>query len=306
MDVVTAYLLGPVSSAVWIRGRGRYVWNALGAVSAVTMLVFLLRPEAVSRGLSSEASGVAAWLLVIPLAILTLFTVWSRSVAAAARRVPVAPAALRSPVAVGLLGLLVPGLGHLLLGRAGRAARAFWLLGPLSVAAVIVANWRWLWFRNLAAEAPALSGPALEGILVGAGVALPLTLALWLSAAFDGARRAVPARVRGGGDAAGAALLAAVLLFAVGFRPMAAARCLDATASRLQATGFAATPLALAELAARLDPAEPRYLARAVELDEALGHDAAAADKRAILEKRTRAHLEVVWAEGYGVETVLR
>jgi len=303
MDVLTAYLLGPVSSAVWIRGKSRYVWNAVGALSAVTVLVFLLRGDAVSSWLSSGSAGVAPWLLVVPGALLVLFTVWSRCIGAAARRAPEAAARWRSPVAVGLLGLLVPGLGHLVLGRAGRAARAFWLLGPLIAAGVILANWQWLWFRNLIADSPALSGPALEGILVAAGITVPLVLTLWVSAALDGARRTVPARARGGSDVSGAALLAAVLLFAVGFRPAPAAQCLDAAASRLQGSGFTLTPLALAELAARMDPGEPRYLARAVELDEALGRDAAAIEKREVLERRTRAHLEVVWSEGYGVRT---
>jgi hypothetical protein len=272
-------------------------------VSAVLVLVFLLRADAVSQRLSSDTAGVAAWLAVVPAAFLALFTVWSRSVAAAARLAPEAPSRLRTPVAVGVLGLLVPGLGHLVLGRAGRAARAFWLLGPLAAAAATVVNGRWLWHRNLAAESPALSGPALEVVLIAAGIALPLGIALWISAALDGARRAVPARIRSGGDAAGVALLAAVLLFVVGFRPTPTARCLDGAASRLQGAGFALTPLALSELAARLDPGEPRYLARAVQLDEALGREAAAAEKRETLERRTRAHLEVVWAEGYGVRT---
>jgi hypothetical protein len=66
-------------------------------------------------------------------------------------------------------------------------------------------------------------------------------------------------------------------------------------------SGLTAVPLVLSETAARLDPSEPRYLVRALRLDEAMGRSAAAVAKREILEARTRTHLEVVWAEGNGL-----
>jgi hypothetical protein len=299
-EVLVAYLLGPLSSALWLRGPARVAWSVAGALSALAVLGFLLRADLFSVGLASTPLGAAPWLVAVPSSLLALFLVWSRAVGAAGR-MSTAPERPRAPWLIGALGLLVPGLGHQLLGRPRRAARAFLLLGPLTASVAVMANWRWLWFRNLTADRPLLSAPALELVFVAAALAAAAAGAHWISEAVDGARCARPATSRSRQDVGGPALLAALILLLAAFRPPSAARCLDQAAVQLTMSGLTAVPLALSEAAARLDPSEPRYLARALRLDEAMGRDVAAVAKREILEARTRAHLEVVWAEGNGL-----
>jgi hypothetical protein len=41
-EVLVAYLLGPLSSALWLRGPARVAWSVAGALSALAVLVFLM------------------------------------------------------------------------------------------------------------------------------------------------------------------------------------------------------------------------------------------------------------------------
>jgi hypothetical protein len=86
-----------------------------------------------------------------------------------------------------------------------------------------------------------------------------------------------------------AGLLAALVALAVGFRPATVADQLDRVAASLQEEGYRAAPLALSEVASRLDPATPVYLARAADLHAALGRGEAAQARRDRLAERARA-----------------
>jgi hypothetical protein len=294
-ELAAAYLLGPFVVSLWHRGRRRLGWTIAGAVSGIAMAVVLARWTSIGEGLTSLPYGVLAWVLLVPLLILVLFTTWARAIGAAARlgRLRI-PRWLAHPASVGALGFLVPGLGLLVAGERERAARTFWMLGPMLTSVVLLAEWRWLWTRSRIAETPGLSGPDLEVVFLIAGAAFAVTLFAWISQAMEGVRRAADIDRPAGRDSSGAALLVALIAFALAFRPEAAARCFDRMAAPLEADGLRVVPLLLWETAARIDPAAPAYLARAADLDVVLGWTDAAAEKRLTLKVRAAEYREVL------------
>lgn len=296
--VPRAYLLGPVATALRPEGQRSVVWTSvgLGALGAgLTMLAFW---SVIARWLESIPNGAVLWLVMVPLITISLATSWVRAVAVASCTRPASISFpfswIRRPWAVGLLGTLVPGLGLMITGHPKRAAWTFWIVGPIAAAAIILFNWRWLWERNQSSVPSGMSATALEITLLAAvGVAVVMLL-IWIVQALDGVRRVSSSRSRALTDATGIALLVSLVLFFTTFRPASFAQNLDVAAISLQQNGFSLIPLGLCEAATRLDPAKPAYLARAAELNEALGMKKAALAKKEIIEQRAREYIELV------------
>jgi hypothetical protein len=227
----------------------------------------------------------------------SLATSWACAVAAAVDNRTAAAGRFRSrmrrPWAVGVLGALVPGLGLLIAGYPKRAALTLGIVGPMAAAAVILLNWRWLWERNQFAASSGISGTALEITFLAAAGIVVVMLLIWIVQFLDGVRRVSTSRSRGFADAIGFALLVSIILFLTTFQPTPLAQNLYAAAASFQDDGFLVIPLALCETATRLDPASPAYLARAAELNEALGMKIQASAKREIIDRRAREYLEV-------------
>ena len=296
--VVLAYLLGPVLVVSQVPGRSRLLWALLGPVSAAAAIALAVTGSRVTRWFETIPYGAALWLLAFPLVILLVATAWARCIAAAGRHRP-RPTSMyrpwmRDPRAVGFLGLVVPGLGLLLAGRRLRAAWAFWTVGPLAASAVILLHWRWLWTRSLADVPPGISGDALEGALLAAVVVFVVSALAWIVQALDGARRVGGETRRVRPDLVSAALVVTLALFALTARPASFARNLDLVSAGLQVEGLRVIPLGLSEIAIRLAPSDPGYLARAAELNEQLGMRNAAFGRRLILQHRARQYMEAV------------
>ncbi|MGQ0721267.1 MAG: hypothetical protein ACT4PE_06795 [Candidatus Eiseniibacteriota bacterium] len=296
-ELLAAYLLGPFVVSLWSPRRHRLSWAIAGAVSAVLGVVFLTRGASLGQWLTSIPYGVLCWLIVVPLVTLLVFTTWACAIGTACRLGrPRPPRWLGHRASVGVLGLLVPGLGLLIVGEHRRAVRAFWILGPMIASAAVLGHSQWLWDRSRIADAPGIGGPDLEVAFLMSATVLFVALFAWISQALDGMRRVAGEADVARPDASGAALLVSLVAFVAAFRPDAAARCLHHVAAPLEADGLRVIPLVLWETAARIDPVTPVYLTRAADLDEALGMSEAASSKRRALELRARQHLDAVGA----------
>jgi hypothetical protein len=292
--VLAAYIAGPIAAATWSKGRRRVVWAVAGIASLVTGVALAVDASAIGMWLWKWPNGVLYWLIGVPIVILTIATAWTRAIGEASHgRAKQYPHWLRRPWAVLTLGMLVPGLGLRVAGHPQRAVWAFWIVGPMAAAWVVLANWRSLWEESRGAVHPGISGASLEiAFVIAAGVAATVML-IWMVQALDGARRVSPARSVGASNLMSVALLLSLLLGVGMFRPIAFARGLHQASIVLQLDGFRVIPLGLCEAAARLDPAEPIYLAHAAELNEALGMEDAAQAKRQIIEQRLNTYLQI-------------
>jgi hypothetical protein len=205
------------------------------------------------------------------------------------------PRWLRHPRTVVALGMLAPGLGHLIAGYPRRAACLLWVMGPLALATVVLAQWHWLWERSRSAVPPGISGPALEIVLIAATGVVILALLTWIVQALEGARRVSPnRRSHAFADAVCVALLVSLVLFSATFRPVSLARSLGVASVALHRDGLCVIPLGLAEAAARLDRASPEYLAHAALLNDELGMTDAAQAKRDEIESRMERYAELI------------
>ncbi len=267
-----AYLLGPLAWITVARRSRPRTWLA-DVLAVPAAMAWIAWRERAAEPLALAAAAVLA---------LWLAAGWARSIAWA--RSPLVArsrrfAWLANPPVVALLGLLVPGLGLMLARSRKRAAAAVWLVGPAAASWLVLANARRAWPGG---------GTALEiALATAAGIAVVTAIA-WLVQALDGARRMLPSRPLGAADVASAALIAALLLFAVTFRPAALARQLHTTASALQADGYRLIPLALCDAASALDPASAEYAADGARLAERLGMDSSARVRREAIDRRAR------------------
>jgi hypothetical protein len=297
--LITAYLLGPVTVSRWVTGPRGAAWAAAGAISVFVAFLLAVFHSRFDAWLGSSSNGVVSWFLIVPLLVAVTGTVWARSVTAAGRRCPATlsrlPRRLRSGAALAALGALIPGLGLMLTGRVKRAGWAFALVIPAGVTAAVLLRWQWLWDLSRSTVSPGLSGATLEIVLLSTVSIAAVCALAWIVQALDGARHAGHSPSHVFADAAGAALIVSLIVFAAAFRPVTVARNLNASALPFRHANYRLIPLAVTETASWLDPANPVYIAEAAELYRALGNREKAREKRDILEQRAAAYTKFAW-----------
>lgn len=274
-----AYAIGPLAILLTPdRRRPERVAAAILALGACAILV--KAPSLLQEWVRVGSVALAPWLLVATVSTLIAFTCWARAVHLIGRnRVWIEdriPGWLRAPLAVGTLGLVVPGLGWWLVGRHRRAALALWAVGPLLLSAFLLAHATTLWDGGRLVGGAA--SDLIEHVFLGAAVVAVAATAIWIGQALDAARHA---RRRRSGPARGVehalvGLLAAALVFTTIFDTAILARELDRRADRMQVAGMRCLPLYLTQLAMRFDPWEPSYALDVIALHEARGEHGAA------------------------------
>ncbi|UCG51246.1 MAG: hypothetical protein JSW58_13770 [Candidatus Latescibacterota bacterium] len=295
LAALRAYVLGPISLFLWPSDRGRIVWAMVGVVSVVATLLLTIWWSTWFDVVEGIEHSAVICVVLVALVILSVATAWARAVATS--ELARWPRLLRHSLAVFTLGLFLPGLGLLIAGHRWKAAFAVWCAGLLVAAIVVAKHW-----RRLVADAIGGDGlpthQTIEWILAVAAGCVILGLIAWLVLALDGVR-AVSPRARSGSVANWLALtlLVTFVVFLATFRPIPVACDLASTATQLQHQGMRIIPLALFEVATKLDPGTPGYLARSVILYDELGMRETANAKRDLLQRRATQFASAVGAE---------
>ena len=241
------------------------------------MIVFALanRIFAAPQG---GGTGFIIWLSVACLALGAGFAAWARGVFLLGRHkgwlLRRLPTWLRRPGTAGVLGLLVPGFGLFVVEHARRAAFVLVCVCAMVVSALLLWQAPDLWRLSQTAGILAGHGDALERIFLAMGTIGLFGALVWIVQALDGARLA-GAGAEGAearhGDWAALALVLAIAVALVTFKPARVAETLDRFAVSMREDGLRVIPLAAAEAAMRLDPSKPEYAVQAIQLNEALG-----------------------------------
>ena len=167
------------------------------------------------------------WVVIGAVAIVTAFSVWARNIYLTGRHHGVPrhklPSILRRPWAVGIAGLIAPGLGLMLAGCTRRGAAVIWAGWPVAAAAVVLAHGLQIWGRNQGTGAGAIEANLLETIFLVAAGTLVVGLIGWVAQALEGARQMMGEpgiRHRMRGDWYAAALFVTLLSMAVVWDPI--------------------------------------------------------------------------------------
>jgi hypothetical protein len=304
--MILTWILGPFSVHLHPASRNGRAMLAVGMISGMAGLGMFA-----GRGfiLDLIGRGWPLWMwIVIGLAVMvTAFSVWARTAFLACResRVPrhKLPALLRKPWAVGVVGLVAPGLGLLLAGCARRGAAVIWLGWSVAGAVLLLAHGLQIWNLNRGVDEASIGAVTLEyGLLLAAGI-LAVGLVVWVAQALEGARQMMGdpgIRLRMRGDWYAAALMCALVTTAIAWDPAALARQMDSGAVILQEQGFRVIPMELTRTAHRLDPAPTEYAVRAIELFEDLGRRDDAVRLRLELEENLASYLALINTENGG------
>ena len=278
--LIGAYLAGPLALLVTGRTRGRHRATWIAALAPVLLMVL-----AVTSWLQAERLfGPREPSILVQTALLALagtvwVTAWSRALLRSSRACKAGLPSWRGrrrPFVAGVLGLLAPGLGLLLLGNPLRGVLSLVLVGLGGLAAVVLLRAATFWSWHQTAADPLLSGLQLEAAFLALGGLVTAGLLAWLISAFDGARLAslAPAgRRRGSADRVAVALLVALIALAIFFRPLDVARELDRATNGLAAGGLRLIPFWTAKAAVVLAPGEPQFALRLADQYEALGRN---------------------------------
>ncbi len=304
--VFLTYLLGPFSVHLNPDNRERKALLFGGLISGMAGLgIFAGRGFILN--LIDKGWPVWPWALIGAGVMVTAFSIWARAALLAVRRDRQPryqlPALLRKPWAVGVAGLVAPGLGLLLAGCARRGAAVIWMGWTVVGAVMVMAGAPVIWANNQAAEAGSMNPVFLETVFMLAAGILIAGLIGWIAQALEGARQMMGepgVRHRMRGDWYAAALLVTMLGLAVVWDPSAMAGHLDGGSVVLREMGFRLIPLKLSQGAHRLDPAPSQYAIRAMELSEELGRSGEAARLRSELDGNLASYLALVHSENRG------
>jgi hypothetical protein len=282
LPVLATCLLGPLAL---VRGKHRsLLWPSLGLLGLAGAGAFIGFRYPISAWIAATPEALGIVTAGAAVVVLLLSASWGVAVGGVARRHPVLlPGWARHPLLMGTLGLVLPGLGLLVAGRArsAAAAGAVAIVGIASLA--LVAGTLEIWSATRASGG---ATPLLEVVLLGSAAIGGLCGLLWILLALEGARAPAAKSGPGGGQALAGALLAALALAAFVSPAQPLAGCIHRAATRLRADGMRVAPLLLCQTAARLDPACPEYLADTAELNDALGRPEAAHEARERLRRR--------------------
>lgn len=261
-----AYALGPLAPVVQRQGQGSMVWGLLGVLGLSLWGMSLWRWPDLSYRLESGQIPFSLWLVALALSTVAGSLAWARALWLAGRdsrffadRVP---RWLASPLPAGLLGVLLPGSGLLLVGASRRAAGAFLGFLTMLLSVAVLMKSQWLWHLNGQLLAGTIEPRRLEQLFLAAGALAFVGGMIWVASVLDGMRCGL--RARGGaktglGDWMTFLLLVALIATYAASEPKSAARDVHNYSTALEQEGMQLVPLQLARLAVRLDPARPRY-----------------------------------------------
>ena len=301
--VVLTYLLGPFSVHLNPDNRGRKGLLTAGMISGMAGLG-MFAGWGFILDLIGKGWPLWPWAVIGAVVMVTIFSVWTRTVYLAGSRQQLLrcklPFLLRKPWAVGVVGLIAPGLGLLLAGCTRRGAAVIWSGWPVVASALVLANGLRIWSRNQGAGAASIQPAVLEAALMISAVILTAGLIGWVAQALEGARQMMyepGIRHRMRGDWYAAALLCAMLGMAVVWDPAARARQFDNGGIILQEKGFRVIPLHLTRGAHSLDPGPSEYAVRVINLYEELGRRDEAIRLRQELDGNLASYLALVHTE---------
>jgi hypothetical protein len=273
-----AYLAGPYAILATRRGRESRFWVLLAILSCTAAVIVFALANRIFAAPQGGGTGFIIWLSVACLALGAGFAAWARGVFLLGRHkgwlLRRLPTWLRRPGTAGVLGLLVPGFGLFVVEHARRAAFVLVCVCAMVVSALLLWQAPDLWRLSQTAGILAGHGDALERIFLAMGTIGLFGALVWIVQALDGARLA-GAGAEGAearhGDWAALALVLAIAVALVTFKPARVAETLDRFAVSMREDGLRVIPLAAAEAAMRLDPSKPEYAVQAIQLNEALG-----------------------------------
>lgn len=304
LEILAAYLLGPLSPPVLREGGMGWLWILVAPLTAAYWYMLIDQRNRIpeTAGFTVLLAGVALGAVLIGLTLAG----WSRSVdrlGIAARTLRSRSPSLQNPLTLLLLGFLAPGLGLVLAGRPRRGAAAFWFIGMGAAAGVVVwfAGDLWDWSRTRS-NPETLS--LLELCLLGTGVFCLVGIASWIIQLLDGARMGTAlTSKRMKSDWVFVSLVGAILLFLGLSQPVTLARELDGFATAKHTRGYHVLPLVSSMAAMKLDPSQPRYaLAAAGFLDE-MGRGALAEQIREDLDQRWSVYADWLFEQEKEPET---
>ncbi len=303
--ILLAYILGPLAILATPQGRQSKFWVSVAVGSVIVSTIILWQWKAILSRFEDGGSAIFIWVLVMCLATLAGFTTWARAIILLGRlKVTLLlrlPMWIRRPWTTGLLGLIVPGLGLLIAGRPRRAACALWMVGTLLPSTFILSKSAWLWKWNQGSGFEAIQSDTIEFIFLGIGVIAFLGALTWIVQALDGVRLARSRATKQGrsrGDWSAIALLTAIVVFSVMFKPLFVAKVLDRVAVARHQDGFQIIPLYMARAAMHLDPSQPEYMMHVAEFYDDLGRHHTARIMREDLYKRWKPCVDMLQQQG--------
>jgi hypothetical protein len=293
--LLALYSLGGVAPLALRIGSHQFAWAVASIVSLATWVTLVWHWKPVHGLLASGRVPLLPFLLGLVLATGVGLLAWCRALHLAGRddryRPERLPRWLVHPWVTGSVGLLIPGAGLLIAGRAWRAALALWNAACVAAAAAILVNASVGWNWNARAGADGLPRAFVEVLLLASAGVVTLGGLLWIASALDGARlversKRAKARARAHGDGYALALLVALVALAGTFRPATLARDLDRFATAMRFEGWVLVPLCLESSSAVLDPSRPEYAMRVADIQMQRGNREAARAIHARLRER--------------------
>jgi hypothetical protein len=305
--MILTFLLGPFSVHLNPENRERKGLLTVGMISGMACLG-LFAGRGFILDIIGESGSLWPLAAIATLVGVTVFSVWTRALYLAGKREGMPrhklPSLLRKPWAVGIVGLIAPGLGLLMAGCARRGAAVIWAGLPVAAAVIVLVNGMGIWSRNQVVQAAPIQPEILETIfMISAGI-LIAGLIGWIAQALEGARQMMGEpgiRHRMRGDWYAAALMCTLVGMAVVWDPPTAARYMDNSGIVLREKGFQVIPLHLTRGAHHLDPGPSEYGVQLLELYEDLGRRDEAVRLRKELDGNLASYLALVQTESGGL-----
>lgn len=311
VPLILSYFAGPLSILATRRGRKSRFWAGLSVFSAILSIAVIWMWSGLSYWSTQENPVSAVMVLVAIAAVISGFSSWTRAVILAGRyegpRLRRSPEWIRSSFAAGLFGIICPGMGLFVAGRSKRAALALWMACLTLISLLILARAPWLWNFNMYAGAFAVRPDTLEYVFIFAGAAAVLGGLAWVVQALNGARlagRAANRKTVSRRNWAAVALLISIIAFSILSKPAVVAEALDRGADAAGSEGMQVIPLYLSRAAVRLDPSQPGYVIRVIELYEESGDQMKADAMRRELVVKLESSLPLLEEQGLVIPTV--
>jgi hypothetical protein len=301
------YTLGGMAPLALRVGPRQFLWAALWIVALTAWVTLGWFREPVRAMMTGARLPILPFLAGLVLVHAMGSLAWSRAVLRTVRderfQPERMPRLLRTSWVAGALGMMVPGLGLAIAGRARRAALALWIGTQVVFASVVLAHAGLVWTWNTKSGADALPKTFVEGLFIACALVVTAGALLWIASALEGAR--VHQRSNGPrlsrllapGDAVAVALVLSLVAAATVIRPARVAQDLDAYAGWLRASGAQLIPLGLESAAAAFDAGRPEYAMRVAELYTEMGHEEKAQAIQDRLRERWEAYAQMLLQE---------
>jgi hypothetical protein len=299
-----AYTLGPFAPLAMRRGRRNGLWAGAALLCLLSWGATIWYWPQIRTLLEAGTLPILPWMLWGFGTTHLVLVMWSRTlhlVGSDSRFIPerLAPW-VRHPMTASVLGLFLPGIGHLAAGHSRRAALALWNAGCVGLMLATLWNGAWLWRCNNAAGSSGVPGLALEVLFLTAALLGCMGVLAWIGSSLDGARLIALRTAQRPilrSDWLAFLLLSTIILALALVRPASVARDFDHFAEAMQHEEFRLVPLGLELAATQLDPAEPRYPMQVAELYDSFGKHEAAQRIRERMRERWKTYAEQLLQE---------